>query len=767
MTLIGKAHRRTDGLEKVTGAARYTEDLRLPGMLHARLLLSPHPRARLSHLDKGPALAAPGVAAVVTAEDLARLGAGAGGLLAGAVTRYAGEPVAVVLAESEAAAADGLDALRAAVRFEPLPAVLTTEDALRDDAPLVRESTEEEETDAEAHATVAVQEQEAGRPSNIAHRIAFARGDVDAGFRQAEVVVRRTYTTSRIHQGYIEPQASIATVEAATRDLTIYTSTQGQFWVRSHVARALGLAEPQVRIVPMTVGGGFGGKILMFQPLVGALAMIMRRPVRLVLTRQEDLAATEPGPAARIALELGATRDGALTALRATLHFDSGCAPGAPLSVASLMMGGYYRIPNLAIEALDILTNKPPAGAYRAPGVPQATFAIESAMSELAAALGVDPLEFRLRHASAQGDPMPHGRPWARMGLRQVLEALDRHPARRRPRGPDEGIGVAIGGWPGGLESATACLRANTDGTFQVITGAVDISGTATTMRLIAAEVLGVPPEGIHVITADTSQAPYAGMSGGSKITYTVGQAVRLAAEDARRQILAIAADHLEARVEDLEIADGRVRVRGTPSVALPLAEIADMSMRFGAKYPPVFGQGSTAITRQAPGFAGHLVRVRVDRETGAVAILDYVVAQDVGVAINPPAVEGQLLGGAAQGVGWGLLEQMVYDEAGSLLTGTLADYALPRATHVPAVEALLVEVPSDDGPFGAKGVGEPPVIPAAAAIANAIADATGVRLTALPITAERLHRALQGDGGPAYDGERGPVLTGGSETGT
>jgi len=306
---------------------------------------------------------------------------------------------------------------------------------------------------------------------------------------------------------------------------------------------------------------------------------------------------------------------------------------------------------------------------------------------------------------------------------------------------------VAIGGWPGGIESASACVRANTDGTFEVITGAIDITGTATTMGLIAAELLGVAPDRVRVRTADTSQAPYSGMSGGSKITYTVGNAVRVAAEDARRQILSIAASHLEARGEDLEIADGQVRVKGSPSVTLSLAEIASMSMRFGAIYAPVFGVGSTAVTRQSPAFAGHLVRARVDPETGAVTILDYVVAQDVGFAINPATVEGQMIGGAAQGIGWGLYEQVAYDDGGGLVTGTFADYAVPRASHVPRMDTIIVEVPSDDGPFGAKGVGEPPVIPAAAAIGNAIASATGVRVTSLPITPERIVESLAAAG--------------------
>jgi CO/xanthine dehydrogenase Mo-binding subunit len=747
MAVIGKATRRIEGLEKITGAARYAEDIRLPGMLHARLLLSPYPKARILRLDRAAALRVPGVTAVVTSADLAPMGNSARSMLASTFTRYTGEPVAVLLAESEEAATDGIEALRTGSEFEPLQAVLTIEEALREGAPLVRESTEFEEGDAQAHATVTVEQKHTERPSNIANRVTFTRGNAEEGLRQADVVVRRSYTTARIHQGYIEPQSTVAAIDPVTRELTIYTSTQGIFYVRAETAKALDLSQQQVKVVPMTVGGGFGGKILVFQPLAGALAMMTKRPVRLILTRNEDFLTTEPGPATRIDLELGAMRDGSLVALRAAGQFDSGCSPGSPLSIAGLLLGGYYRIPNLAIEMIDVLTNKPAVGAYRAPGAPQATFAIESAMSELAAQLGQDPLAFRLRHASAAGDPMPHNRPWAKMGLREVLQALDAHPMRRRPKAPGEGIGIAVGGWPGGLESATACIRANTDGTFQVLTGAVDITGTATTIGLIAAEVLGVPADKVGVVTPDTGQAPYAGMSGGSKITYTVGKAVHLAAEDARRQILNIAASHLEARIDDLEIADGAVRVKGSPGAKIAIAEIATMSMRFGAKYPPVFGQGSTAVTRQSPGFAGHMVRVRVDPETGVVTILEYVAAQDVGFAINPAAVEGQMLGGVVQGVGWGLFEQVAYDETGGLLTGTLTDYTIPKAPYAPRIQTILVELPSDDGPFGAKGVGEPPVIPAAAAIANAVADATGVRLTMLPMTPERVAQALGGRG--------------------
>lgn len=741
MAVAGKPTKRVEGLEKITGAARYTEDLRLPGMLSARLLLSPHPHARVTRLPKEKALQVPGVVAVITEDDLPE--GVSSEILAGDEPRYTGQPVAVVLAETEAAAADGLEQLAAAVEYEVLPAVLNPREAMADGAPLVSEDAEDDE-EAQAHATVTAGEVEEGKPGNVASRYNFSRGDVGQGFAEADLVIERTYVTARLHQSYLEPHATAAAVDPVTGVVTVYTATQGQFYVRTHTAQALGRPQQQVRVVPMVVGGAFGGKILLLEPLAAALTVTLGRPVRLVLTRHDDFMLGTPGPECEIELRTGVKRDGTLVAQQARLIFDAGVEPGAPASIAAILLGGYYKVPHLKIESLEVLTNKPPNGAYRAPGAPQATFAIECQMNIMAEQLGVDPIEFRLKNAAGQGDPMPNGRPWAKMGLRKVLEAMRDHPKwRHRAQGDGIGHGVAVGGWPGGVESATACIRANTDGTFQVVTGAVDITGTATTMALIAAEVLGVPPETIRVVTADTDQAPYAGMSAGSKTTLTVGSAVKQAAEDARRQILAIAAAEFEARQDDLEITDGKVHVRGTPQKALALAEIARKSMSFGAKYAPVFGKGSVASPKASPGFAGHIVKVRADRETGEVRLLDYVVVQDVGFAINPAAVEGQMRGGVVQGIGWGLLESMIYDEHGTLLTGTFADYPIPRAMDVPPMETVMVEVPSDSGPFGAKGVGEPPVIPGGAALANAIADATGVRITELPITPARLLTAL------------------------
>jgi CO/xanthine dehydrogenase Mo-binding subunit len=753
-SILGRSLPRVDGGEKVTGLTRFAADVALPGMLHARLVTSPHAHARIVSIDTAAARAVPGVVGVLTARDLPLAHPAASSRnrapLALDEAFFNGHPVVAVVAETEAIADDAASVVR--VEWQELPAVTDMLEAMRPDAPRVGRGeggdTEEELSMHGAEAGAA--DDTAPKGPNVATTSHLRRGDVEAGLREAEVVVERTYTTSMLHQGYLEPRAAVAALDALGH-VTVWTSTQALFFTRSEVAEALGLPEHRVRVIAMPVGGGFGGKFVLLEPLAAALAVAVRRPVSLVLTRNEEFLATTPAPQSRFEVTLGARRDGALTALRARVLFDAGAWAGAPLSIACLLLSSYYRFPHLDVRGVEVRTHKPGCGAYRAPGAPQATFAIESAMSEMAERLGLDPLEFRLQNAVAGGDPTPTGRPWPRIGLRECLEAL--RPARDaapapRPAARDgdvvRGVGVAVGGWMGGVEPASAVCRVNGDGSVSVIVGSVDISGTNTGLVQIAAEVFGASPEQVAVVNADTEAAPYAGASGGSKITYTVGAAVKGAAEDARRQVLAIAAAHLEAAEQDLEIVDGHVRVRGVPDRAVSIAKLARLATEFGGKYEPIFGRGASATTARAPGFAAHLCEVEVDRATGEVRLVRYVVAQDVGRAINPAAIEGQIRGAVAQGVGWGLLEHMQYDEGGRLLSGSLMDYALPRATQVPPdLDAILVEVPSENGPFGARGVGEPPVIAAAAAIAAAIASATGVRLTALPITAAAVADAL------------------------
>jgi CO/xanthine dehydrogenase Mo-binding subunit len=748
-TVLGKPLKRRDAEPKLRGDARYTDDLHLPGLLHARLVTSPYAHARILRIDCDAARRTPGVVAVFTGHDLLPEGPEpaerARHLLARDKVIYAGQPVAIVVAESPYVAADA--AALVEVEYDELPAVVDPLAAMTPEAPVIRpKELEGEWAEAGMHATVSGGEELDVRrlPANVTNAVRFQRGDVMQGFASADVVIERTYRTPFVHQAYLEPHASVA-VPRPDGGVTIYTTTQGQFYCRNVTATTLGLPHEMVTIVPMEVGGGFGGKTVLLEPLVAAVALRLGRPVKLVLTRTEEFLLATPAPAAIFELRAGARRDGTLTALRARVIFDSGAYPGAPVTIALLLLGGTYRWEHLDLLGYEVLTNKPGTGAYRAPGVPQATFALEQLIDELARAIGQDPLELRLRNAARTGDLQPNGVPWPPIGLVDVLERARQHPLwRSRQRRPNEGWGIAVGGWPGGIEPCAANIRLNHDGTFTVTLGAIDITGTHTVLAMIAAEVLEQPVERIRVKLLPTDGAPYAGMSGGSKITYTVGLAVQAAAEDAKRQLLEIAANELEAAPEDLELVDGAIRVRGMPDRQITLREIAHLSMVFGGKYAPVYGTGRSVVRQQSPGFNAQIAHVAVDPDTGEVEVLDLVAIQDVGRALNPALVEEQVHGGVGQGIGWALHEAMRWSENGQPLNPSFLDYDLPKASQLPPIAVELVEVPSPIGPFGAKGVGEPPVVPTAAAIANAIADAIGVHLSELPITPERVLAALR-----------------------
>ena len=753
---VGRPMARVEGVGKVTGRTTYTADVHVPGMLHVKLLRSPHAHARIQRIDTSRAAALEGVEAVVTAADLPALDPKrvasnrAYNLLAAEEVVFVGQPVAAVLARDLTTAEEALGLIE--VEYEELPAVLDPLEALKEGSPLARSSVGDADgSESWAHAAVGVEEEESrGRATNIASRIRFTRGDVAVGFADADLVVERTYRTAMVHQGYIEPHATVVDYDATSGEMTMYTGTQGQFFVRDEIARILRLPETKMRVVGLELGGGFGGKTFLLQALCAALALVVKRPVKLVLTRAEDLTGAAPAPQAVFELKTGMKRDGTLTALWARAVYDSGAFPGAAMAIGCIMLGGYYRCPSLEIQGFEVLTNKVSVGAYRAPAVPSATFAIESQMDIMARELDLDPLEVRLRNAVQEGDPLPTETLYSRIGLRECLERVRESDLwRQRGRAEREvgprrrGVGVAAGGWLGGLQPAAASVMLNGDGTIGVLVGSNDISGTNTSFAQIAAEELAIPVSRVRVSTGDTHTAPFAGLSAGSKTLFTVGRAVKAAAEDARRQILDTAAQRLEVPVEELECADGVVRSRSDPQKSLTFDRLARITTNFGAAYPPVVGRGAIAARRQAPGFSVQAAEVEVNTETGQVRVLRHVTAQDAGFAVNPLSVEGQMQGGTTQGIGMGLYEEMLYDDRGRLLNPSLLDYRMPTAGDVPHIETLIVEVPSEDGPYGARGVGEPPVVPTSAAIANAVHDAIGVRITEIPITAERILRAL------------------------
>jgi CO/xanthine dehydrogenase Mo-binding subunit len=748
---LGKPRKLAEGLEKVTGRVRYVGDVKLPGMLHGRVVLSPYAHATILSVDAAAARAIPGVVAVFTAADLPTrdrvITSRQSTALAHGTVRYRGEPVVLVVAENEAAAADGAAAVL--VDYEPLPALASIEQALDPAAPAIwpHGAPKEEGEDLTAvHAATDADAAKSATPTapNIHEQKRYERGNIAAGFAAADQIVEAVYRTPIVHQGYLEPHAVVADFEPVGRTLTVYTSTQGQFGVRNEVARLVGLPRGKVTVVPMTVGGGFGAKYGILDPLAAAASVALGKPVRVVLTRSEDFLTTTPSPATLIKIKLGARADGTITALDAEVNLDNGVYPFTLGGIVTMLLGGYYRFPNLRIDIREVLTNKPQTGAYRAPGAPQATFAIESAIDDLAARLGRDPLEFRLQNVAGPDDLTGEGDAWGgNIGLRAVLEQAQAHPLWR-DRTPGSGVGIAVGGWPCGKTTAAAVCRVDTDGTVRVHIGSVDVSGSNTSFQLVAAEILGVAPEQVELVPGDTRSGPFAGPSGGSQITYSVAGAVADAAREARRQLLELASEHFEARMEDLEITNGQVGVRGLPGRTIALGKLAERAENKAGGPGPIVGEGRSAPPENAPGFVAHIVKVAVDAETGRVKPEQYVAIQDVGFAMNPLLVEGQIHGGAAQGVGWGIYEAMRYDENGELLTASLMDYCLPRADQVPQFETIMINNPSPHGPFGARGVGEPPITAGAAAIANAVRDAVGARVTELPINDEIVWRAMQ-----------------------
>jgi CO/xanthine dehydrogenase Mo-binding subunit len=742
----GRGMRRQEGRAKASGSTRFTADLELPGLLHVQLVLSHLPSARIRSIEVAAARSAPGVVAVVVGADLPEVEAsGPDKPLALERVFYAGQPVAAVIAETEAAAWDAASLVE--VDYEPLQVVAGPDEAMLDAAPEVLEAgTEGSEADASMHGAATEAESEpVKRPRNVSAVATFKRGDAAAGLAGADAIVKATYRLAGVHQSFIEPHVTVVRPEP-DGGVTIWAPTQGPFALRDEIAKLLDAAPHEVRVIPMAVGGGFGGKVILLEPLLALLARKVKRPLRLSLTRQQEFVVGRPAPAARFAIELGAKRDGTLVALRARYDYDNGATGGWHAGLTGMFLGGTYRIPNFDLVGYEVATNKTPVDAYRAPGGPQAYFALESAMDELAVKLGMDPIELRLHNASREGDLAADERPWPRIGMVEVLEAARRHPLYTAPLGHDEGVGIALGSWGGARSPAAAGCRVEPDGTVSVLIGTPDISGSSTGLALIAAEAFGISAEKVRVDVGDTAVAPHGPTAAGSQTTYSLGGAVYEAALEARRQLLEIATEELEAGPEDLEIIDGRVTVKGVPDRFVEITKLVALSTEFMGRHRPIQAMGRSAVERASPAFTVHIARVRTDAETGAFQVIGYAAIQDVGRAINPPEVRAQVHGGAVQSLGRALGEQLVYDAEGQLRSGSFLDYELPTADQLPDIDVELIEVPSPVGPLGAKGVGEPPAIPGPAALTNALARATGIRVRDVPVDRSILVRASAQD---------------------
>ena len=739
--VLGRSLPRVDALDKVTGRATYAADVYLPDMLMCKVLTSPRSHARIVSMDTSKAEQVPGVRAVITGNDFPDRYFGSGAvrdrrIMARDEVFYIGEPVAAVAADDEVTAQEALELVE--VEYEDLETIVDPLEAIREGATLVHPHMPNFEGYGFAMG------------GNNCTLLDADRGDVDQAFRDADQVFEETYHSQAINQGFLEPMACAANVEANGR-LTVWASTQGPYQVRAQLASVLDIPLSSIKVNAMELGGGFGAKLrLAFEAFPALLAMKTGRPVKLINTREEVFTLNGPRLATTIHLKTGVTSDGQITAREAHSVFDVGAYLGAGPNAGVGHALGAYDIPNFRLRSYGVYTNKIYVGSYRASGVADMHFAVESHMDSIAHQIGLDPLEFRLKNVVKEGDANVSGASVPANGLLETIEAVKEKMGLPRKSEEGRGIGISLGEWRSGSGPSTASISVNEDGTVSLLTGSVDISGSDTSLAQIAAETLGVELDQVIVAKRDTDMAPFTGPSGGSRIVYSQGKAVQMAAEDARDRLVGLAAERFGVPSEALTCEGGRVYVQDNPPQSLTLSQLAAASLT--SRGGPIIGMAALSNMPYAPVFNTQAAEVIVDKATGQVRVTRFVQAQDVGVAINPMGVEGQLEGGAVQGIGRALSEEMQIDpETGRVRNPSLSTYLMPLAIDMPAIENILVGVPSADGPFGARAVAEPPGFGPPAAIANAIYDAVGIRIKELPLSADRVLAALQGQDGDEY----------------
>lgn len=745
--VVGTRPIRHDGVDKVTGRAIYGADIQMAGLLHGRILRSPIAHGRIKKIDASKALQLPGVEAVATAEDLpdpanriAELGEGAinvahlsSNCLARGKVLYKGQAVAAVAATSPHIAEEALKLIH--VEYEPLSPVIDVQEAMKDGAPLLHD---DQVTESLGKPT--------GKKSNVAKHFQFKIGDVDKAFKDAAVVVERSFDTATVHQGYIEPHNATA-VWNADGSTTIWCSTQGSFTVRAQCAELLKIPVSKIKVVPLEIGGGFGGKIRVYlEPVAVVLARKTGKPVKLTMSRADVFEGTGPTPGSHIKVKMAADKTGRLTAAQAYLAYEAGAFPGSPVGAGAMCIFACYDIPNQLIDGYDVVVNKPATSAYRAPGATNAAFATETVLDEICANLKIDPLDFRLKNGAKEGTRRADGPVFPRVGMIETVEAAKKHPHYSAPLGKGNGNavkrgrGVASGFWFNiGLKSS-ATASVNADGTVSLVEGSTDIGGSRTGIAMQLAEALGIRAEDVRPVVADTDMVGYTDVTGGSRVTFATGWAAYEAAQDIKRQLIARAAQIWEVKPEDVAYTDGVLHCAKDAKKRFTFAELADKLHATGGT---IVGRASVDPTGVGGGFATHIVDVEVDTETGKVAILRYTAVQDVGKAIHPSYVEGQMQGGAVQGIGWALNEEYVYNAKGEMTNASFLDYRMPTCLDLPMIDTVLIEVPNPGHPYGVRGVGEVPIVPPCGAIANAIYHAIGVRLEVLPMSPPRVVKAL------------------------
>jgi len=737
--VIGTRPIRHDGADKVTGRALYGADIQLAGLLHGAILRSPHAHTRIKRIDTSKAEALPGVKAVATAADLpdsgdkiVDLGEGAtplsyirGNVLAAGKALYRGHAIAGVAATSVHIAEEAAGLIE--VEYEVLPCALTAPDAMKEGAPILHEDLHTQEFG-----------QKTEKISNVADHFRFQIGDIEKGFAEADLVIEREFHTSTVHQGYIEPHNATVLWNNDGR-VQVWTSTQGSFVVRDTTACILDLPVAQVKVTPMEIGGGFGGKIPVYlEPVAAVLSKKSGRPVKIVMSRQDVFEGSGPTPGSFIRAKIGAKRDGTFTAAQGYLAYEAGAYPGAMVGPGAMCIFAAYDIKNVTVDGFDVVVNKPSTAAYRAPGATNAAFAAETVVDEIAEKLGIDPIELRLKNAAKEGTQRVDGPKYRRVGCVEVLEAIKASEHYQAPLGgSNRGRGVAIGFWFNAGLPSSCTINVNADGSVNLVEGSTDIGGTRTSIAMQAAEVLGITVDQVHPSVVDTDSIGFTGVTGGSRTTFATGWAAYEAAQDVVRQMKDRAAKLWETNASEVKLESGLFSQNGKSMT------FAELAARIGETGGPIVGRGAVNPRGVGGSFSGVIADVEIDPETGKTQIVRFTSIQDVGKAIHPAYVEGQMQGGSAQGIGWALNEEYYMDDSGTMRNSSLLDYRMPTALDLPMIETIIVEVPNPGHPFGVRGVGEANIVPPPAAIANAIYRAAGVRLRTLPMKPSTVMEAI------------------------
>ncbi|MEM7079190.1 MAG: xanthine dehydrogenase family protein molybdopterin-binding subunit [Pseudomonadota bacterium] len=738
LRLVGTRPVRPDGVEKVTGKANYGADEQLPGMIYGAVVRATHAHAIIKQIDASAALAMPGVFAVATAADMpSRDGISVGrkrfmeNVIASHKVLYHGHPVAAVAAKTKQLAEHAASLVQ--VDYEVLPAITDMQAAMAEDAPLLHDDmfTQGLETTPET-------------PSNIAQYMSITKGDVDAGFESADIIVERTFVTPMVHQGYIEPHACVASYSKDGR-ATLWCSTQGHFGVRDMAAMALGMDTGDIRVQPAEIGGGFGGKTVVYlEPLAIKLSELSGRPVKMIMKREDVFRATGPASGSINRVKVGCTRDGKITAMYADLLFEAGAYPGSPLGAGAMCIFAPYDVEHVLIEGQEVVVNKPRVAAYRAPGAPQTMFAGECVLDELAQQLNMDPIEFRLLNAADEGTRAAYGPRFKEIGLKACLEAAHNHPNYQAQLEENQGRGVAVGFWFNAGNNSSAEVHIAESGMVQIVEGSPDIGGSRASMAMMAAETMQIPYERVRVRVGDTDSTGFSNTTGGSRTTFATGMAVINACEDVVAQLKARAAMTWGIDAEQVDWIDGEARPKPGVNADIEPLKLAKIARGFPKTGGPISARASLNAQGPGPSFSVNLCDLEVDPETGRTTVLRFTAIQDAGRAIHPDYVEGQLQGGAAQGIGWALNEEYVYNADGVQENPGFLDYRIPVASDLPMIDTQIIEIPNKTHPYGVRGVGETPIIAPLPAVANAVSRAIGKRVSDLPLSPSKLLEVIE-----------------------